>query len=99
MRDGWERKVRSSSFFYQNMVSSARKKEQIPLFFPLRPSGPAAGTSPSLTSKVLLFILRQLGIISWRPPTVTVPSGAAQEARYPAGALGDIQAVTSSFGT
>ena len=27
-----------------------------------------------------------------------VPSGAAQEARYPAGTLGDIQAVTGSLG-
>ena len=27
MRDGWERKVRSSSFFYQNMASRARKKK------------------------------------------------------------------------
>ena len=60
MRDGWERKVRSSSFFYQNMASRAREKN---LFFPLRPSSPAAGTSPLLTSKVLLFILRPLGSI------------------------------------
>ena len=46
------------------------------------------GTSPSLTSKVLLFILRPLGIISWRP---CPRRGAAQEARYPAGTLGDIR--------
>ena len=75
----------------QNMASRAGKKEQIPLFFPLRPSGPAAGTSPLLTSKVLLFILRQLGIISWRPsralgsrvrPGGTQPSGHARTRRY-----------------
>ena len=37
------------------------------------------------------FILRPLGIIMI---PAAVPSGAAQEARYPAGTLGDIQAVT-----
>ena len=88
MRDGWERKVRSSSFFYQNMASRAREKRTYPgpLFFPQRPSGPAAGTSPSLrltvTSKVLLFILRPLGIISWRPcPRVRPRRHATQRAR------------------
>ena len=81
------------------MVSRARldlkKNEQVPLFFPLRPSDPAAGTSPLLTPKVLLFILRPLAgdqVISG------MPSGAAQarEARYQAGTRGDIQAVTDS---
>ena len=48
----------------------------------------------SPTSKLFLFIPRPLGIISRRP--AAVPSGAAQEARYPAGTLGDIQAVAST---
>ena len=77
-------------------AEQGEKNEQIPLFFPLRPSGPAAGTSPLLTSKVLLFILRQLGIISWRPCPRVRPT---EEARYLAGTvtetLGDIQAVTA----
>ena len=95
MQGGWERKLRSSSFFYQNMASRARKKrtnplvhkkekkEQIPLsVFPLRPSGPAAGTLPSLTSKVLFFILRPLWIISWRQcPRVRPRRHATQRAR------------------
>ena len=62
------RQVRSSSFFYRNMESRAREtNEQIPLFLPLRPGGPAARTSPSPTSKVSLFIPRPLGITSRRP--------------------------------
>ena len=56
---------------------------------PLLPGGRAAvGTSPS---KLLLFIPRPLGIISRQPCR-----GAAQEVRYPAGTLGDIQAVTAA---
>ena len=52
------------------------------MFFPLWPSSPAAGTLPSLTSKVLLFILRPLGIISWRPcPRVRPRRHATQRAR------------------
>ena len=35
---------------------SKRNNKQIPLILPLRPGGHAAGTSPSPTSQVLLFI-------------------------------------------
>ena len=52
------------SLFQKRYISHVKKNEQIPLFSPLRPSGPAAGTLPLLTSKVLLLILRPLGIIS-----------------------------------
>ena len=70
------------TFKFATKMQSERKNEQVPLFFPLRPSGPAAGTSPSLTSKVLLFILRPLGIISWRPcPRVRPRRHATRRAR------------------
>ena len=42
MRDGRERKIRSSSFFYQNMASREQKYEQIPVFLPLCQCGLAA---------------------------------------------------------
>ena len=63
---------------------SERKNEQIPLFFPLRRSGPAAGTSPpSLTSKVLLFILpTESAARDYILPVAAVPSGAAQARRH-----------------
>ena len=58
------------------------KNEQIPLFLPLLPGGHAAGTSPSLTSKVLLFIHQQLWIISQQPcPRVQPRRHATQLAR------------------
>ena len=88
MRDGWERKVRSSSFFYQtlSMASRAREKMNKSPCSSRRGYGLAALHCRDIaiaaarlrltrvTSKVLLFIL-----------LAAVPSGAAQEARYPAG--------------
>ena len=58
-----------------NNTFEKEKKEQVPLFFPLRPSGPAAGTSRLLTSKVLLFIMASAARDYILP---AVPSGAAQ---------------------
>ena len=49
MRGGWERKVRSSSFFYQNMESRARKNmNKSPCSSRCWPSGHAAGKRPLL---------------------------------------------------
>ena len=63
-------------------MNKSQKNEQVSLFFPMLPSGPAAGTSLLLTSKVLLFILRPLGILSWRPcPRVRPRRHATQRAR------------------
>ena len=90
----WQASLRASGWFKsrQQLLASAagKKNEQIPLFLPLqvRPGGHAAGTSPSPTSMVLLFIPRQLRIISRLPcprvlprrhaTTVALPSGHAR---------------------
>ena len=91
MRDGRERKIRSSSLFYQNMASRARKKmNKSPCYSRCWPSCHPAGKRP-----LLHWIFFSL---SSNPPGVynqpVVPSGAAQGAHYPAGTRGDIQAVT-----
>ena len=89
MRDGWERKVRSSSFFYQNMASRASKKmNKSPRSSRCWPSGHAAGKRPLLHG----IFSKPPGM--YKPPAL--PSGAAQDAHYPAGTRGDhdIQAVT-----
>ena len=55
------------------------KTEQISLFFPLRPGGHAAGTSPSPspTSKGLLFIPQLCDVLDYI--LAAVPLGAAQD--------------------
>ena len=71
------------TFKFATKMQSERNNEQVPLFFPLRPSGPAAGTSPSLTSKVL-FILRPLGPAGLYPGGRALAGcGRRPAARYP----------------
>ena len=60
---------------------------EAPLFLPLLRKTVAL---PLPTSKVLLFIPWPLDYIP-----AAVPSGAAQQARYPADTFGDIQAATT----
>ena len=91
MRDGWERKARSSSFFYQNMASRARKKKSTnPLVLPAAAWRPCSGDiAIAYIEGIVVYSSAALDYI-----LAAVPSGAAQEARYPAGTLGDIHAVT-----
>ena len=91
MRDGWEREIRSSSFFYQNMASRASKKmNKSPCSSRCWPSGHVAGKRPLLHGIFFPVFSNPPGV--YNPPAV--PSGAAQGAHYPAGTRGDIQAVT-----
>ena len=93
MQDGWERKVRSSSFFYQNMASRASEKMNIspcPSSSRCWPSSHAAGKRPLLHGIFFLLFSNPPGVC--KPPAV--PSGASQGAHYPADTRGDIQAVT-----
>ena len=85
------RKIEFRGFFYQNMASSLRASEKMNISpcsssrVPLRPSGPAAGTSPLLTSKVLLsrssYSSAAQIISRWPCPRVRPRRHATQRAR------------------
>ena len=93
MLDGLERNLRSSSFFYQNLASRASEKnEQIPLFLPLLRGCHAAAQGDIAIAYIEGIVVYSSAARDYIP--ATVPSGAAQEASYPAGTLEDIQAVT-----
>ena len=75
-----------------------RKSEQIPFFLSLRRPWRPGHHDAAGTHDTAIAYSEGIGFFLGRWPgdyiPAAVPSGAAQEARYPAGTLGDIQAAS-----